>query len=94
MSSKPQSLCPLCSKPAPVINTLDFGRHKVFGCEGCGEFAVSDLADARIRGLPIEFKDQWRTKIKATNAEEIFVITVTPVGAGSNIHEERVTRPS
>jgi hypothetical protein len=80
MSSEPSTSCPLCLKNAPIIGTLDFGRHKVFGCEGCGEFAVSDRADARIRGLPNEFKDQWRKKIEATNAEELFAITVSPVG--------------
>lgn len=90
MPTQPQTSCPLCLKSAPVIGK--YGRHKAISCEGCGEFAVSDLADARIRGLPVEFKDQWREKIRATQAEELFVITVSPVGAGSQLQEERVAR--
>jgi hypothetical protein len=90
MFDESQTSCPLCLKPARVVGTTNFRRNKVSDCKVCGQFAVSDKADARIRGLPVQFKDDWRAKIRATKPDELFVIIVGPVGSGSQLEEERV----
>jgi hypothetical protein len=79
-------------KPAAVFGTTNFGRNKAFDCKDCGQFAASDRAEPRIRGLPVQFKDDWRTKIRATKPDELFVIAVGPVGSGGQLEEERVPR--
>ena len=92
MPSTPQTSCPLCLKPARIFGTTNLGRNSAFTCAGCGQFAVSARADERIRGLPDALKDDWRAKIRATKPDELFVITVGPVGSGSNFEEDRVSR--
>ena len=92
MTNLTPTICPLCVKQANVFGTLNFQRQEAIRCEACGEFAISDQARKRITGLPIQFKDDWRAKIKATDAQEIFLLTVRPVGAGGQIEEERVHR--
>lgn len=84
--------CPLCLKAAAVFGTTNFGRNKAYDCKKCGQFAVSDQAETRIRGLPVEFKDDWQAKIRATTPDELFVIIVGPVGSGGQLEEERVPR--
>ena len=92
MPLDPPTSCPLCSKPAAIFGTTNGGRNNAFDCAGCGQFSVSALADARIRGLPDTFKDDWRAKICATKPDELFVIIVGPPGSGRQIEEERVPR--
>ena len=92
MPNQPPTICPLCLKSAAIIGTTNAGKNKVFKCEGCGEFGVSDKAEARIKGLPDQFKNDWRAKIHATKPSELFVITIGPPGSGGQIEEERVPR--
>ena len=92
MADQSLTTCPLCLKPASIFGTLNFQRHEAIRCNACGEFAISDSARKRISGLPIQFKDDWREKIKATGPQEIFLLTTGPVGSGSQIAEERVPR--
>ena len=92
MPNQPPTTCPLCLKPARIFGTTNMGRNNAFDCEGCGQFAVSDKADARIRGLPVQFKDDWRAKIRATKPDELFVIIVGPVGSGEQLLEEYFPR--
>ena len=92
MNESNSSSCTLCANAATIFATGNFGRYKAFDCKECGQFAVSDSADARIRGLPIEFKDSWRARIRSANPEQILLITVTPVGAGGNLTSELVSR--
>ena len=92
MPDQSSTVCPLCSKPAKVFGTLNFQRHEAIQCNACGEFAISDSARKRISELPIQFKDDWRAKIKVTNSQELFLLTIGPVGYGSQIEETRVSR--
>ena len=92
MSDQSHTICPLCLKPAQVFGTIDIHRHEAIRCEACGEFAISDGARKRISGLPVQFKDAWREKIKETPPEEIFLLTIGPVGSGGQIEESRVPR--
>jgi hypothetical protein len=92
MPSKSPTTCTLCLKPASIFGTLNFQRHEAIRCNECGEFAISDSARKRIGGLPIQFKDDWRAKIKATDPQDIFLLTVGPLGSGSQIEEARVCR--
>jgi hypothetical protein len=92
MNTTAQHICPLCFESAALLGTANYTKYKVFGCKGCGSFAVTDLADERIRGLPAEFKDAWRAKVRATKPDDLFVIMVGPVGSGSRIEELRIPR--
>ena len=95
MPDQPPTTCPLCLKPAPIIATTNFRRNKVFDCKDCGQFGVSDDADARIRGLPVQDKDDWRAKIhatKPTKPDVLFVIIIRLVGSAWLLDEERIQR--
>ena len=84
--------CPLCNQHAVIFGTTNFHRNKAFDCISCGQFAMCEQAETRIRGLPLEFKDNWRTKILTTDANQLLVITVGSSGSGSHFEEEQVPR--
>ena len=84
--------CPLCLTPATVLGTTNAGRNRVFDCKDCRQFAVSEKADSRLRGLPDKFKDAWRAKIRSAKPDELLVMIVGPVGSGSQLEEEWVPR--
>ena len=92
MLDQPPITCPLCLKPAPIIGTTNFRRNKVFDCKDCGQFGVSDDADARIRGLPVQDKDDLRAKIHATKPDVLFGIIIRLVGSAWLLDEERIQR--
>ena len=92
MSDPTNTMCPLCLKPATVFGTTNAGLNKALDCKGCGKFAVSDKADAKLRTLPDQFKDDWRAKIRATTLDELFVIITRLVGSESQIEGQRVPR--
>jgi hypothetical protein len=94
MTDHSATSCPLCSHPATVFATLNFGRHNAFDCKPCGQVATSDQAYERIKGLSQEFKDHWRSLIRAAKPELILLITVEPAGAGGGLKEEWVQRSS
>lgn len=98
MNTAPQEIvawsCPLCEAPAALLATRNFGRYKAIDCGACGQFVVSDAADDRIRALPHDFKDSWRTSVNSAKADEILLIIVEPVGSGGNLKVELVTRSS
>jgi hypothetical protein len=70
------------------------GRYKAIQCDDCGEYVVSDRAADRIRGLPDDFKNRWRTIIRSAPEDDILLIIVKPVGAGAGLEEELVSRRS
>ena len=92
MNESNSSSCTLCANPATIFAAGNFGRYKAFDCKGCGQFAVSDSADSRIRGLPIEFEDAWRAMIRSARPDQILLITVTPVGSGGSLTPDLVSR--
>ena len=92
MSTPNTITCTLCSSPARLVATPNFGHYSAIGCATCGEFVVSGAAAARIGGLPAEFKDRWRSMIRSAQPNEILLIIVEPVGTGGGLKEELVLR--
>ena len=86
--------CPLCSGLAALLACRNGGKYKVFDCDVCGEFAISDRAQSRIAGLPRDFKDKLRTSIQSVSIDKILLITVEPVGSGGGLQTEPVHRSS
>ena len=94
MSSPVAATCALCSGPALQFAAPNYGRYAALRCASCGDFVISQTAAERIAGLPEQFKDAWRAKIRAAKPEEIFLLIVEPVGAGGGLKDELVARTS
>ena len=92
MNESNSSSCTLCANAATIFATGNFGRYKAFDCKECGQFAVSESADARIRGLPIAFKNSWRSMIRSANPEQILLIIVAPAASGGGLIDDLVSR--
>lgn len=86
--------CSLCDRPALLNSKPNFGRYIALECSTCGQFVVSDAADERVRGLPIEFKDKWRALIRSAAPDQILLIITQPVGSGGGLKDELVPRSS
>ena len=94
MSTSNTLTCTLCDGAVALAASPNFGRYKALECKKCGQFVVSDDADERIRGLPVQFKDSWRASIASAKDDEILLIIVEPVGSGGGLKAELVPRSS
>ena len=92
MNSPAHVSCALCSKPALLFASPNYGRYSAVRCTSCGDFVISHTAAERVAGLPSEFADAWRARIRAAKPEEIFLLIVEPVGAGGGLKGELVLR--
>ena len=86
--------CPLCGGLAPLLSYRNFDKYKIFDCDVCALFAISDSAESRIAGLPHDFKVTLRAAIQSVSIDKILLITVKPVGSGSGLQAEHVLRSS
>ena len=92
MNTTNATTCPICEQPATLNSTPNFGRYSAIECPACGQFVVSEAASERIRSLPLQFKDSWRSSIASSSLDKILLIIVEPVGSGSGIKAELVPR--
>ena len=86
--------CPLCGGLVALLSYRNFGKYRIFDCDVCGIFAISDNAESRVIGLPHDFKVTWRAAIQSMSVDKILLITVKPVGSGGGLQTEHVLRSS
>jgi hypothetical protein len=85
MSVIHEQSCPICSTTSN-FEPVGFCR-KHFRCVACGEFVVTELAEAWLRQTPLQHRDAMRKRIIEAEDDQLLVISRDSlVGGGAQTY--------